>query len=215
MCKVVALDLELILALVDYRKRIIDVELGWPGSVADGRVWSCSALKKGYKTWLQQVPSLSLVTGVDPNGDEVYEDVPPFILADSAYSNTHHMVTTYKTTEILANPVVQDLNRRLGGARYHVENAFGILKARFQIFKQPLECTHEDIRLAIVLTASLFIIHNFLIDVNDDVTASLDADIDTESQGAGGNNDDDNTGEEEDMATRNILYRHMRYINEY
>src|SRR5579859_692102 len=211
MCKVVALDLELILALVDYRKRIIDVELGWPGSVADGRVWSCSALKKGYKTWLQQVPSLSLVTGVDPNGDEVYEDVPPFILADSAYSNTRHMVTTYKTTEILTSPVVHELNRKLGGARYRVENAFGILKQRFQIFKQALECSHEDVRLAIVLTASIIVIHNFLIEVNDDLNTSLEHEADTEHVG----NEEDNYDEEdEDTSTRAILLRHIQYINE-
>src|SRR5436190_16670570 len=29
---------------------------------------------------------------------QVLEDIPPFILADSAYSNTKHMVTTFKTT---------------------------------------------------------------------------------------------------------------------
>jgi hypothetical protein len=202
--------------MVDYRKRLIDVELGWPGSVADGRVWSCSSLKKNYKAWLQQMPSSLWVTGVDQNGDEVYEDVPPFILADSAYAKTRHMVTTYKTTEMLVDPVIRDLNRKLSGARYHVENAFGILKARFQIFKEALGCTHEDVRLSIVLTASIFVLHNFLIDVNDDF--DYEADIVTESQGGEGNNDDENVTpgeeEEEEMATRNILYRHMRHINE-
>ena len=87
----------------------------------------------------------SLATGGHPDGHEISEEIPPLILADSAYSNTRHMVTTYKTTEILASPFVRELNKKLGGARYHVENAFGILKRQFQIFKQALECSHEDV----------------------------------------------------------------------
>ena len=77
--------------------------------------------------------------------------IPPFILADSAYSNTKHMVTTFKT-ECVRDPVICALNKKLGGARYHVENAFEILKKRLQIFQRPLECATEDIRLAIILT---------------------------------------------------------------
>ena len=103
-------DLVLILAMVDYRKQIVDLEIGWPGSVGDGRIWNCSELKKVYKDFLSQMPTTSLPTGVE------LEDVPPFILADSAYSNTRHMVTTYKTTEILANDIVGELNKKLGGA---------------------------------------------------------------------------------------------------
>ena len=99
------------------------------------------------------------------------EDIPPFILADSVYSNTKHMVTTFKTTECVRDPEICALNKKLGGARYHVENAFGILKRQFQIFKQALECSHEDVLLAIVLTASIMIIHNVLIEVNDDLNA--------------------------------------------
>src|SRR5579859_2174646 len=198
--------------MVDYKKRIVDLEIGWPGSVGDGRIWSCSTLKKVYKAWLSRVPTTSLATGIHSNGDEVYEDVPPFILADSAYSNTRHMVTTYKTTEILASPVIRELNRKLGGARYHVENAFGILKQRFQIFKQALECSHEDVRLAIVLTASIVIIHNFLIEVNDDLNTSLEREVDnTEPVG---NEEDNDNEEDEDMSTRAILLRHIQYINE-
>src|SRR5947207_9041536 len=114
MYKVHASDLLLILAMVDYRKRIVDLELGWPGSVADGRIWNCSTLKKVYKAWLQQLPTTSLPTRMHSNGDEVYEEIPPFILADSAYSNSQHIVTTYKTTEILSNPAIRELNRKLG-----------------------------------------------------------------------------------------------------
>ena len=59
------------------------------------------------------------------------------------------------------------LNRQLGGAWYHVENAFGILKARFQIFERPLNCAKEDVRFAVILCGTAFVLHNFLIDEKD------------------------------------------------
>ena len=93
--------------------------------------------------------TVSLVTISDKialaTGKQVLEDIPPFILTDSAYSNTKHMVTTFKTTECTRDPVICALNKKLGGAQYHVENAFEILKKRFQIFQRPLDCATEDI----------------------------------------------------------------------
>jgi len=112
---------------------------------------------------------------VDEDGEYIYEDIPPFILSDSAYSNAKHFVMTFKTTEVTSDHIVCALNKKLGGAGYHVENTFGILKARFQIFERPLECSLEDIRLAIILVCSTFIIHNFLIDIGD--ATDIDEDL--------------------------------------
>ena len=196
---------------MDYKKRVVDLEIGWPDSIGDGRIWSCSTLKKVHKDWLSQLPTASLPTHMLSNGQEVYEDIPPFILTDSAYSNTRNMMTTYKTTEILSDSIVRELNRKLGGARYHVEHAFEILKERFQIFKKPLKCSHEDVRLAIILTSSIFIIHNFLIEVNDDYDISLEPIIDTEHM----RDENDNDDQEEDMSTRAVLLRYIKYIEEY
>jgi len=205
------------LAVVDYRKHFIDIEAGWPGSVGDGRIWNCSVLKMRYQAWLSQFPSSSLATGLLATGEQVLEDIPPLILADSAYSNTKHMVTTFKTTECARDPVICALNKKLGGARYHVENAFGILKKRFQIFQRPLDCATEDIRLAIILTCSVLTLHNFLIDVKDAVTDTLNAEIVRERIGGELEQDaEENDAEnvDEDVTTRNALIRHMTYMME-
>jgi hypothetical protein len=61
------------------------------------------------------------------------------------------------------------------------------------------------------LTASIVIIHNFLIEVNDELNTSLEREVDsTEPVG----NEEDNDNEDEDMSTRAILLRHIQYINE-
>ena len=85
-----------------------------------------------YVDWLAQFPTAKLITGEYDNGEVIYEDIPTFILADSAYPNSKHLVTTFKVTET-SNAIVNSLNKKLGGARYYVENAFEILKGRFRI----------------------------------------------------------------------------------
>jgi len=142
------------------------------------------------------------------------EDIPPFILADSAYANTKIMVTTFKMTETNSDIAIFALNRKLGGARYHVENAFGILKARFQIFERALDCAREDVRFAIILCGTAFILHNFLIDEKDN---SLEEELEkvnnvrqTEEEEE---EEEENVvyEESEDVCTRNTLIRHIRY----
>src|SRR5436190_10605215 len=192
--------------MVDHRRRIIDLEAGWPGSVGDARIWQCSSLNRFHKTWLSQLPTSSIPTYGLPNNEEIIEEIPAFILGDSAYPNTRHVVMTYKVTEMLRDETVSLLNKRLGGARYTVENAFGIMKQRFQIFKRPLECAHEDVRYAITLTMAIFVLHNFLIDIRDDLNRTFDGEdenvrieeeIDAEDM------------EADPVNTRNILLKHI------
>ena len=150
--------------MVDFKKRFVDVEVSWPGSVGDSRVFKTSRLHTMYVDWLAQFPMAKLITGEYDNGEVIYEDIPAFILADSAYPNSKHLVTTFKVTET-SDAVINALNKKLGGARYHVENAFGILKGRFHIFQRPLECAVEDIQFVIILISAVFVLHNFLIDI--------------------------------------------------
>lgn len=184
----------------------MDVEVGWPGSVGDGRVWLNSLLNRSHQAYLSRFPKISIPTD-ERNGNIINEEISPFILADSAYPNTRYLVTTFKISECDNSRLIAKLNKKLGGARYHVENAFGILKGRFRILQRPLECAGEDVCLAIKLTGAIFILHNFLLDVQD--TAEIES-VEIED---GENPDDmeDNQMDNEDMCTRNVLIRHMRY----
>ena len=154
--------LRLIEALVDYKKRFLDLEIGWPGSVEDCRIFENSYLKGKYEEELAQLGATSLTTEEGNN-----EEIPAFILEDSAYRNSRHMVTMYKVTECNADCSVRHLNFSLSKARYQVEHAFGLLKGRFQVFEKPLRSAGEDLPFSICLIASICIIHNFLIDERD------------------------------------------------
>ena len=60
------------------------------------------------------------------------------------------------------------------------------------------------------------IIHNVLIEVNDDLNAYLGShhEMNTEHDVAENRDNDDYDGEDEDMSTRTVLLRHIQYINE-
>ena len=197
----------LIVALVDFKRRFIDIEVGWPGSVGDNRVFKNSRLNNALNAWLEEFPKGVLSTG-EVEGVTFEEEVPAFILADSAYANLKHLVTTFKTNEC-SNFVIAELNKQLGGARYRVENAFGILKGRFQIFQRPLACASENIEFAILLIGGCSVLHNFLIDIRDD---SGDWAVDVlDEQNEGGIQEDPNAEPLRSATTREILIRHMKW----
>ena len=101
--------------MIDFKKRFNRPwSAGWPGSVGDGRIWRCNTLNKVHNAWLSQLPMMSLPTGNYPKRDEVNEDIPRFIyIYIVAYPNTCHMVSTYRTIELLSSPVIRELNKSL------------------------------------------------------------------------------------------------------
>ena len=112
------------------------LEIGWPGSAGDGQIWARPQLKKDYEDWLAPLPKSFLPTGPDTIDREA---IPPFILGDPAYANTSHFHNVHEYGDSIesCNWKVEQEARRIG-ARYRVENAFGIMKAGFQIFKRSL-----------------------------------------------------------------------------
>lgn len=202
------------IAAVDHKKRFVDLTVGWPGSVADSRVWVNSSLNRKAEDFLSQLPSTAIATKVDEASETRTEVVPAFILADSAYANTSRVVTTYKTTECSESAITKRLNRKLASVRYCIENAFGICKGRFRILNRPLECAAEDINRAIMLIVSIFTVHNFLIEEHDETEIQLVERSENERfQTARG--DDSTMGlEDEDTldSTRNVLWRHMYWL---
>ncbi len=143
-CKVLTPDswcsvrLRRIEALVDYKKRFLDLEISWPGSVGDCRIFENSYLNGKYEEELAKLGTTPLMTGEDIN-----EEIPVFILGDSAYRNSHPC--------------------------YQVEHTFGLLKGWFQVFEKPLRSAGEDLPFSVCLIASICVIHNFLIDAWDTV----------------------------------------------
>jgi hypothetical protein len=205
-------------AAVDHRKRFIEATVGWPGSVADGRVFANSFLKSNLEQLLGTLPSTPVATRPSAASRETqHENIPAFILADSAYPSTSRVVPTFKNNECNRDRDIKKLNAKLAGIRYCVENAFGICKGRFRLLNRPLESAKEDVVRTSYLITAIFVLHNFLIDRCDDtpveVVLARDADGGNDSRLDANDDENNEQGGQEGFPTHNILLRHMYWLN--
>ena len=108
--------------VVDHSYRFIDINIGWPGSVHDARVFSHSSL---YEKITEQdlFPHKPMTVGS--------VDVSLYLIGDSAYPlQTWLMKPFTHGTSLTAEQ--KTYNYRLCRARIVVENAYGRLKARWR-----------------------------------------------------------------------------------
>lgn len=104
-----------------------------------------------------------------PPPKSIVEDGPrlPFIfVADEAFALSHFMMRPYPRANNL-NVQQKVFNYRLSRARRIVECAFGILTARWRIFRRPLSTNIDN---AIAIVQASVCLHNFL--VQKDITVS-------------------------------------------
>lgn len=196
----------IVLAAVDHKKRFIEVLIGFPGSVNDGRIWANSALNRKLEQFLSQLPSTPIETKATSQSETRIEEIPAFLLGDSAYASTRRMVPMYKITDTNQNVITKNLNEQLAGIRYCIENAFGMLKGRFRVLNRDLECAAEDVKRATLLITSIFTIHNFLIDERDETI--IEPIIRDPEEHNMARDEEGNEVGNENTSTRDILWRH-------
>jgi hypothetical protein len=134
-------------AVVDSRKRFLDLYLGMHGSTNDARVLRRSSL---YRLAMQE-NLIDVCHSMD--------GFPPFLLGNSGYPLLPWLMTPHRGH---AHPTILEslYNRKLRQGQGVVENAFGILKQTWRelLNKTELEVTY----LPDVITACA-ILHNLLL----------------------------------------------------
>ena len=146
-------------AICNENGTFIDVELKWPGSVHDARVYSNSNVNK------------RLVSGDIPN---VYQElvpgftpVPAVLIGDPAYPLLPNLMKEYSSCTEEKHVV---FNNKLRSVRNQVECAFGRLKARWRILNRPVDV---DLDFAVSMIYSCFVLHNFCELYKEDVHNDL------------------------------------------
>ena len=137
----------IIQAVVDSDYLFRDINIGWPGSVHDARVFANSKLYK-------KVCDGTLLQGHNRNINGT--DVPIFLVGDAGYPLLPWLLKPYPFSSTLCT-AHKTFNYRLSRARIVAEIAFGRLKARWRRLLKPSEMWPENISSVI---AACCILHN-------------------------------------------------------
>lgn len=134
-------------AVCDEAGLFTNVEIKWPGSVHDARVYSNSQLNKNFISNSFPIFNQELVPGDLP--------IPPVLIGDPAYPLLPNIMKEYS---ICIESKQVHFNNVMRTVRNQIECAFGRLKARWRILNRPLDV---DLGFAVEMTYTCFILHNF------------------------------------------------------
>lgn len=136
-----------------------NVEIKWPGSVHDARVFANSEIQKGFSEKRFKLFYKELLPGS--------EGIPQVLIGDPAYPLLPNVMKEY--TNCSSNEQVI-FNQMLRSARNQIECAFGRLKARWRILLRPVDIPIDKVPNVVF---ACFVLHNFCERQNIDVDGQL------------------------------------------
>ncbi|KAG8173304.1 hypothetical protein JTE90_016299 [Oedothorax gibbosus] len=139
-----------LLAVVDANYQFVVADVGSKGRFSDGGIFATSALGHHFRNRTLGIPEdRSICEGGSP--------MPHMFVADEAFPLQRHLMHPFPGTQL--DDIKRIFNYRLSRARRIVENAFGILSARFRVYRRPFECKLETVDKVVKATVML---HNYL-----------------------------------------------------
>ncbi|GBG81518.1 hypothetical protein CBR_g32507 [Chara braunii] len=146
--------------VVDMNLRVLDVFVGYPGSVHDMRMLNLSSLwARAEEGQLFTGPPVMLPFGVRTNG---------YLLGDNSYPQLEWIVVPYGS--LAQHPSEARFVNKQKTARGAVERAFGRLKGMWRLFLRTHKCNMETLPQQFV---AVCILHNILIDAGVPFDANL------------------------------------------
>lgn len=143
----------LVLAMCDAEYKFIYVNFGSAGREGDAGVFSRSDLLQCIDNDTLNMPSDKCLPGFD-------YPLPYVIVADEAFPLKEHIMRPFPGRGRIQLPLKENIyNYRLSRARRCIENAFGILVARWRIFRTPIIGNIDNIEHYI---RAGMVLHNYL-----------------------------------------------------
>lgn len=141
-----------VLAIVDADYKFIAIDVGAYGRNSDSGIFSQSVIGKKLNNKTLNVPEPAPLT---ENG----EPLPYVIVGDEAFPLKNYLLRPFSRRYLGDNEPNKIFNYRLSRARRVVENAFGILAARWRCFRGHLEIQPEFVDKIVLASCCL---HNML-----------------------------------------------------
>ena len=139
--------------------QFINVEVKWPGSLHDARVFANYDIQKRFAEGKLKLFYKELLPGD--------ESVPQLLLGDPAYPLLPYVMKEFNSCTSNEEVI---FNQMMRSARNQIECAFGRLKARWRILLRPMDIPVEKLPIIIF---SCFVLHNFCERQKTDVDAAL------------------------------------------
>ncbi|KAK9887976.1 hypothetical protein WA026_000267 [Henosepilachna vigintioctopunctata] len=139
-----------LLALVNAKKEFIMVDAGMNGRISDGGVLYYSKFGALLQQEVLNIPEPASLP-------KITERFPYVFIGDEAFALRSNLMKPYSQKAL--TPERFEFNKRLSRARVVVENAFGILAARFAVFQKPINL---DPQKSASVTMACCYLHNFL-----------------------------------------------------
>ncbi|KAM0730299.1 Protein ALP1-like [Formica fusca] len=140
-----------LMALVSSDYKFLMVDIGAQGRHSDGGIFKNSEIGRRFSEGLMDLPPPSLI-------DRAHTHPLPFVIvADEAFQLNSFTMRPYPGRNI--TPEKRIFNYRLSRARRVVENAFGIMAARWRIYHKPMNTSLATTEAIVQATICL---HNFM-----------------------------------------------------
>lgn len=140
-----------LLALVDAEYNFLYVNIGCQGRISDGGVFANTKFRKKINDCSLNIPNDSSLPGRN-------KPVPYVFVTDDAFPLEKHLLKPFPGPQD-SNSKERIFSYRLSRARRTVENAFGILSARFRVLRTIILLDPEK-TTTLIMTCVL--LHNFL-----------------------------------------------------
>ena len=139
----------MLLGLVDADYKFIYVDVGCNGRISDGGVFRNASIFKALEENSLNVPAARCL----PKGDEV---LPFVVVADDTFPLKSYLIKPYPHRRLTIEQ--QNFNYHLSRAMRVVENAFGILTSRFQLFLTTINLSPDNVEKVVLASCAL---HNY------------------------------------------------------
>ncbi|XP_018311534.1 uncharacterized protein [Mycetomoellerius zeteki] len=141
-----------LMAIADARYRFIWVDIGNYGSLNDAGIWSHTTMCQALENNTVSVPQARYL-------DNTNITIPFSLIGDEGFPLKSYLMRPFAKKNLLGNEQ-RVFNYRLSRARRVIENAFGILVARWRILQKALSLKLET---AEVIIQALTCLHNYII----------------------------------------------------
>lgn len=150
-----------LMAICDGDYKFIYIDVGCNGRISDGGVFNKSSFATALGRGSLHLPEPRPLPGGNKN-------IPFVIVADDAFSLKTNIMKPFPGRQLSASNRIY--NYRLSRARRCIENAFGVMSARFRVLLSPILLDAAKTRKVTLACCSL---HNYLITRNGNEYAPI------------------------------------------